>query len=152
VKYLPDVNVVLALLDPMHLHHEEAHAWYARRKKPVLLLCEHVVNGVLRVASQEKYPNSLGTVQRVREVLREFCRKVPHQLCDRQAFLLDEAVVLKPMLLTPSTVSDLYLLALAVAHEARLATFDRKISVAAIEGGEAAMELVGGAAASGKNA
>src|SRR5438874_1777402 len=26
---LPDVNVLLALLDPMHPHHETANAWFA---------------------------------------------------------------------------------------------------------------------------
>ena len=27
--YLLDINVLLALLDPMHLHHEPSHQWFA---------------------------------------------------------------------------------------------------------------------------
>jgi hypothetical protein len=27
--YLLDVNVLLALSDPMHIHHEAAHRWFA---------------------------------------------------------------------------------------------------------------------------
>jgi hypothetical protein len=43
--YLLDVNSVLAMLDPMHLHHDAVHRWYAKRKKPRLVLCSHVING-----------------------------------------------------------------------------------------------------------
>jgi predicted nucleic acid-binding protein len=28
---LLDVNVLIALLDPMHVHHESAHQWFAKR-------------------------------------------------------------------------------------------------------------------------
>ena len=49
--FLPDVNTLLALLDPRHLHHEAAHRWYEQRHPLRLLLCTHVVHGVLRVAS-----------------------------------------------------------------------------------------------------
>jgi hypothetical protein len=29
--YLLDVNMLLALSDPMHIHHEAAHRWFAVR-------------------------------------------------------------------------------------------------------------------------
>lgn len=35
-RFLPDVNALLALLDPMHVHPEAAHQWYAA-KSPVRL-------------------------------------------------------------------------------------------------------------------
>jgi uncharacterized protein len=28
-RFLPDVNTLLALFDPMHVNHEAAHRWYA---------------------------------------------------------------------------------------------------------------------------
>jgi uncharacterized protein len=31
--WLPDVNVLLALLDPTHAHHAVAHAWFATARK-----------------------------------------------------------------------------------------------------------------------
>jgi predicted nucleic acid-binding protein len=27
--YLPDINLLLALSDPMHIHHQAAHRWFA---------------------------------------------------------------------------------------------------------------------------
>ncbi len=73
-RFLPDVNTVLALLDPMHVHHEAAHRWYAATRPMKLLICSHVENGVIRVASQPGYPNCLGTSGRVRAILQLFIR------------------------------------------------------------------------------
>jgi hypothetical protein len=38
--------------------------------------CSHVENGVIRVASQPKYPNCLGTGARVRKALGNFARQL----------------------------------------------------------------------------
>ena len=141
-RYLLDVNAFLALLDPMHVHHAAIHAWYGGLDTPVILVCSHVVNGVLRIASQPKYPNSLGTTSKVREVLQQFISRVPHEFCTKEANLLDDAVLVQKGLLTPGRVSDLYLLALAIAHGAKFATLDHKIPGPAVAGGAAGMELI----------
>ncbi len=47
-------------------------------------------------------------------------------------------------ILTSGQVTDSYLLALAVAHEGRLATFDRRLSVKAVKGGKAALHVIDG--------
>ncbi len=139
--FLPDVNALLALLDPMHLHHDAAHRWYESQFSPRLLLCSHVENGVLRVASQPRYPNCLGTTARVREVLLEFVDRVPTERCDHDVSLLENAL-LDLTALTPSRVADLYLLALSVSHAAKFATFDRRFPASAISGGKAGLELI----------
>ena len=121
------MNALLALLDPMHVHHDSAHQWYASQSPLRLLLCSHVENGVIRVASQPKYPNSLGTSSRVRDVLRDLSEKVNAVACSRDVSLLDNEALRRPDALTPSRVSDLYLLALAAANGSRLATFDKRV-------------------------
>ncbi len=141
-RFLLDVNALLALLDPMHVHHEAAHEWYGHRLQKRLLTCSHVENGVIRVAGQPKYPNCLGTSGRVREAVQKFVRQVGAERCDQEVTLVDDKVLLRPELLTPSRVSDLYLLALAAANNARLATFDRRIPAAAVAGGSKALELI----------
>jgi predicted nucleic acid-binding protein len=140
--FLPDVNTLLAMLDPMHSHHESAHRWYAARKRPRLLLCSHVVNGVIRVASQPRYPNPLGTCARVRESLKSVVERVDSAFCQRDASLLEDRILKHPDELTPSRVGDLYLLALAVANGAKFATFDTRIPADAIAGGSGALELI----------
>jgi predicted nucleic acid-binding protein len=47
-------------------------------------------------------------------------------------------------ILTPGQVTDSYLLALAVAHGGRLATFDRRLSVRAVKGGKATLYVIAG--------
>ena len=141
-RFLLDVNALLALLDPMHVHHEAAHDWYGQGPQKRQLTCSHVENGVIRVASQPKYPNCLGTSGRVREAVQKFIRQVNADRCDQEATLVDDKVLLRPELLTPSRVSDLYLLALAAANAARLATFDQRIPAAAVAGGSKALEVI----------
>jgi predicted nucleic acid-binding protein len=141
-RFLPDVNTLLALLDPMHVHHEAAHRWYAGKFPLRLILCSHVENGVMRVASQPKYPNCLGTSSRVREVLQDFFQKVNAASCEKDVSLLDDEVLLQSGNLTPSRISDLYLLALAAANDARFATFDTRIPAAAVAGGFSALEVI----------
>ena len=141
-RYLLDVNAMLALLDPMHVHHEAAHQWYAQHCPLRLLTCSHTENGVIRVASQPQYPNCLGTSGRVREILRQFSRQVQAEACGKEISLLAAAILLRPELLTPSRVTDLYLLALAAANGSRLATFDRRIPAAAVLGGPEALEII----------
>lgn len=142
-RILPDVNTLLALLDPMHIHHDAAHRWFAAESPLKILLCSHVENGVIRIASQPKYPNCLGTSARVREGLVSFARQLNTEPCLSEASLLVDEVLLKPELLTPSHVTDLYLLALAAANDARLATFDRRIPAQAVAGGTEALEIIG---------
>lgn len=141
-RFLPDVNTLLALLDPMHVHHEQAHRWYASQSPLRLILCSHVENGVIRVASQPKYPNCLGTGSRVRAVLREFVQKLNTASCEREVSLLNDDILLQPGALTPSRVPDLYLLALAAANGAGFATFDTRIPAEAVAGGPGALELI----------
>jgi predicted nucleic acid-binding protein len=45
-------------------------------------------------------------------------------------------------LLTSARITDTYLLALAKAHGGQLASFDRKLSVAAVRDGKAAFHLI----------
>jgi uncharacterized protein len=33
VRHLLDVNVLVALLDPAHLHHDAAHAWFEVKRE-----------------------------------------------------------------------------------------------------------------------
>ena len=64
-----------------------------------------------------------------------FCADPRHEFCPDDISLLDSAHLARPALLTPSRVTDLYLLALARRPGARLATFDRRIPAEAVPDG-----------------
>ncbi len=141
-RYLLDVNTVLALLDPQHVFHDAAHRWAAATSSATWLTCPLVQNGVLRVASQPRYPNSLGTVQAVRDVLRVFVSHPRHAFCPDDISLLDDDAMTRADLLTPAVITDVYLLRLAKRHRASLATFDRRVPVDAVTGGRDAITHV----------
>lgn len=138
------MNTLLALLDPRHVFHEAAHAWAAHDSAARWLTSPIVQNGVIRVASHSRYPNHLGTSGAVRNVLRAFCADPRHEFCPDDISLADDAHVAHHELLTPSVITDVYLLALARHHRARLATFNRRIPVNAVPDGLAVLELLGG--------
>ena len=142
MRFLLDVNTVLALLDPQHVFHELAHSWAEVVPDAMWLTCPIVQNGVIRVASQPAYPNSLGTASAVREVLEDFCASPRHEFCPDDISLVDDGRLVRPELFAASRVTDLYLLALAKHHGAKLATLDRRIPVDAIAGGAETLSLI----------
>lgn len=79
---------------------------------------------------------------RIRDVLWGFVQKGNTASCGKEISLLDDGILLQSGALTPSRVSDLYLMALAAANDARFATFDTRIPAAAVAGGAAALEII----------
>jgi len=141
-RYLLDLNSLLALLDPQHVFHEAAHRWVAATPGLRFLTCPLVQNGAMRVASQVRYPNALGTAAEVRALVAAFCADPRHEFCPDDITLLDAEHLVQPEALTPGRVTDLYLLALARKHGAQLATFDRRIPAAAVRDGEQHLALI----------
>ncbi len=138
--YLLDVNVLLALTDPMHVHHDPAHRWFAAKGRTAWATCPITENGFVRVASHPTYPNRPGDVPAVVAILRQFCAADGHffwsdDISIRDVLKLDAAI-------THSQITDLFLLSLAVHAGGRLATFDRRIATAAVRGGAKTLELI----------
>lgn len=138
--YLLDVHVLLALSDPMHLHHEAAHSWFAGGPSSGWATCPITENGFVRIASHPSYPNRPGNSPVVLALLRTLCTAEGHHFWP-------DALSLRTMLdehrlFTHTQVTDLYLLGLAVAQGGKLATFDNRIAADTITGGAAALELI----------
>jgi uncharacterized protein len=58
---LLDVNVLIALLDRRHVHHEHAHGWFAAAQAKGWATCPLTQNAVLRILGLPRYPNSPGS-------------------------------------------------------------------------------------------
>jgi toxin-antitoxin system PIN domain toxin len=138
--YLLDVNLLLALSDPMHLHHEAAHRWFAAHGRSAWATCPITENGFVRIASHPSYPNRPGDATAVLAILRRFCAVPEHHFWPDDMSLRD---LLRPdAVITHAQVTDLYLLALAAHKGGKLASFDRRIVTAAVPGGAAALEII----------
>jgi toxin-antitoxin system PIN domain toxin len=138
--YLLDVNLLLALSDPMHVHHEIAHCWFTERGRQAWATCPVTENGFVRIASHAKYPNRPGDVSVVVSILRRFCTGRGHHFWTEDVSLRD---LLEPgSAVTPAQVTDVFLLGLAAHKGGKLATLDQRIPAWTIRGGSSALEQI----------
>jgi uncharacterized protein len=131
---LLDVNVLIALLDDGHVHHQLAHDWFADHGEVGWASCPMTETGVIRIlgnASRVDDAIPLPTLVEVLTALRERSR---HQfwfddisMCDRDRFNVDAVR-------GHQQIADVYLLGLAVKNGGRFVTFDQGVPLAAVKG------------------
>ncbi|WIW67247.1 PIN domain-containing protein [Kocuria sp. ChxB] len=119
--HLLDANVVIALVVTEHEHHHQARTWFQDQDQERLLLCSVVEGALVRMLLR------LG--ERGEAVEQVLVALHDHQRID---FLADSPSYLGVPLGTLTghrQVTDEYLVMLASHAGARLATFDRALSV-----------------------
>jgi toxin-antitoxin system PIN domain toxin len=132
MTHLLDVNVLVALFDPEHVHHETAHTWFASARGSGWATCPLTENGLVRILSNPAYPGRRTTVADAVDRLRRFTRSGGHTAWADDISLLDSDHVDATHLSGHREVTDAYLLALAVRRKGALATFDRTVRTAAV--------------------
>ena len=138
--YLLDINLLLALSDPMHIHHPSAHQWFAEKGQHAWATCPLTENGFIRIASHPNYPNRPGDVTAVLAIFRQLCGASGHRFWPEDTSILQ---ILEPdAIITHAQITDVYLLGLAVHKRGKLATLDQRIPVDAVRGGRKALELI----------
>jgi uncharacterized protein len=140
--FLLDVNVLIALVDPAHIQHEQAHAWFGRTGKKAFATCPITENGLLRIVGHAKYPNSPGTPAVVAASLVAVRALPGHSFWGDTISIVDGERIDISRLSHHGQVTDTYLLALATAHGGKLASMDHRLVVDAVDGGGEALELI----------
>jgi len=128
---LLDVNVLVALFHPDHIHHESAHAWFAVNQGLGWATSPLTENGVVRILANSA---TMGTHQSVGSVLSRpavFCSSEGHNFWSDDVSLRDERLFDLSGVSHRQT-TDVYLLGLAVRNGGKLATFDRRIPLDAV--------------------
>ena len=133
MRALLDGNVLIALLDENHVHHAAASDWLAERIESGWASCPLTQNGCVRILAQPRYPNALSVGEAMAR-LQAAASTPHHRFIADDVSLLDDAAVDRRRLSGPRQVTDVYLLALAVAHGARMVTFDKSIPLSAVPG------------------
>ncbi len=144
MTFLLDVNVLIALIDPAHVGHDAAHAWFEAEGRHDWASCPITQNGVIRIVGHPRYPNTTGSPAEAATIVRRLCALDGHRFWPDDVNPLENAAIDPSEIRTPGQVTDSYLLALASVHGGKLATFDRKISVRAVRGGRAALHVLDG--------
>ncbi len=128
---LLDVNLLVSLAWPNHVHHVQALAWFRRRHGQPWATTPFTETGFVRVSSNTSAipaavtpTEALGLLDRMREV-------AGHQFLADDIPLVVGAFVAPEQVATYRQVTDAHLLAVARRHGARLATLDRGVAALA---------------------
>lgn len=140
--FLLDVNVLIALIDPYHNFHDLAHQWFTADAGKQWASCPLTENGATRILGHHRYPEGPGTPAVAAELVRGLlAHPARHFWADDISLLAGDRVDCT-RLTTTGQITDTYLLALASHHQGKLATFDRRLSAVAVEGGDQALHLI----------
>jgi toxin-antitoxin system PIN domain toxin len=135
MRALLDVNVLVALFDADHSLHAPALRWLDENGGAGWATCPITQNGCIRVMSQPGYPNTTPVVA-IADRLREATAHGSHEFWPDDVSVLDDATIDPSRVHGPKQLTDVYLLALAVAHSGKLLTFDRAIPLDAVSGAQ----------------
>lgn len=119
--WLPDGNVLIALSNDHHVHHQPARRWFAASTLP-FATCPITQGTLLRTLMSTRAVPDAASAMRILDRLTSHAR---HRFWPDD---LDYAQVPLKGVLGHRQVTDAYLAALARRHEARLATFDRGLA------------------------
>lgn len=136
MRALLDINVLIALLDAAHIHHQRASQWLEQSLHHGWASCPLTQNGCLRIMAQPAYPQAL-PLAAVAQRLGQAAATPAHLFIADDYSLLDADSLHWPQLLGHRQVTDAYLLGLAVRHGCRFVSFDARVNLAAAPGAKA---------------
>ncbi|MEZ0363298.1 TA system VapC family ribonuclease toxin [Mycobacterium sp. pUA109] len=127
--FLPDVNVLVALTNPAHVHHAQAHQWLSTIEQ--FATTPVTESGLVRMLLNPAVTGQPVSGQQAIGILTGLRADV------RATFLPDGSSLSSPRIDTVGLaghrqVTDVHLVNLAALHEATLVTFDRRITQALV--------------------
>jgi uncharacterized protein len=131
MRSLLDTSILIALLDASHVHHRLTAQWLQTHGGAGWASCPTTLNGCIRVLSQPSYPNRL-PMQQIVEGLRQAMQNPLHEFWADDVNTITAKAIDWTYTVRPAQLTDVYLLALAVAHDARFVTLDQGIALACV--------------------
>ena len=126
MSYLLEVNVLLALAWPNHVHHAAARAWFADSASAGWATCSVTESGFIRVSSNVRVTPDARTPDEAAMLLNRICSLAGHEFIVDSVSLAEAHALIGEMAHSSSDVTDAHLILLAREASATLVTFDRK--------------------------
>lgn len=133
MRIFPDVNVLIALFDASHQHHQLAKREFTKFLSTGWCTCPLIQNGFIRIISNPSYLNNM-TVAESTNLLKSAVDSTNHTYLDQTVSLLDAHRFETTKLLSHKQITDLFLIGMAIHHDVKLLTFDRNIPTHAAVG------------------
>jgi uncharacterized protein len=135
MRALLDVNVLIALMDAAHVHHQLARSWLEENIQNGWASCPITQNGCIRILSQSAYPGSEPAAV-IAARLADAAATPWHEFWPDNLSLLEQDCLDWKHVLGSRQITDAYLLAVAVHRGGRLVTLDRAVPLAVVPGAE----------------
>jgi uncharacterized protein len=132
LEALFDVNVLIALLDEKHVHHQRATSWLRNNGHLGWKSCAITINGCARIMSNTSYPDSKPLAQ-VLLRLNLATTQPTHSPIQKEVSILDSTIFDHSKMHSGVHLTDIYLLGLAAANSCRLITFDKRIATESVK-------------------
>ena len=124
---LLDVNFLVALAWPNHIHHEVAVAWFENNHERGWATCPPTQSGFVRVSSNQKIIAEARSPREAIALLRQLTGLESHEFWADKIAIASSEYVDAVRIVGYRQVTDAHLLALARDNGGKLVTFDRGI-------------------------
>ena len=122
---LLDINVLVALAWPNHVHHRAAHRWFARHARQGWATSSIVELGFVRVSSNARAIPAAVSPQEAAALLRRITALPHHHFWADDIRFAESRGIALSRVVGHQQVTDAHLVGLAVRYKGALATFDR---------------------------
>ncbi len=124
---LLDVNVLVALAWPHHVHHELALAWFQENQALGWATCPTTESGFVRVSSNPRVLPEARSPHEAVLILRRIRALPAHVFWSEEVSIASQELVAAERLMSYRQVTDAHLLAVTLHRGGRLATLDRAV-------------------------
>lgn len=128
MTYLPDVNVLIALVWPQHIHHEAAHQWFSGLGEGKWATCSLTQTAFVRISSNPGIITEAIKPGEALQLLRELVRHPAHEYWDHSPQFAAAESLPAELLQGYKQITDTYLLLRAEAKGGIFTTFDGRFA------------------------
>jgi uncharacterized protein len=124
---LLDINVLMALAWPTHIHHDAAHRWFAANQGTSWATCPHTELGFLRLSIQPAVVRTSISFADAMRALTISLAAPEHEFWPLDFPLSEIQTEIRSRLIGHHQLADALLLDLAIRRSGKFATFDRRV-------------------------
>lgn len=142
VTALLDVNVLIALAWPNHVHHDPARSWFNERRTSGWATCALTEAGFVRVSCNPSVVGHTVTPGDAIALLRKLRRVESHSFWAHDRSVVDLPDGILDRIQGYRQITDAVLLAAAMRHGGELATFDNGLAQLAGRSGHSSVCVI----------
>lgn len=142
MRWLLDINVLIALIDRQHRAHRRTAHWFDSQGQAGWTSSPTTQNGTIRIMSNSAYGIANRPPSQVVYRLQKLMAISNHEFIADDVTLFNSDLIDTARLKTGANITDSYLLALSVAHDCQLATLDERLDPSPVRNGANHLLLV----------